>query len=206
MQHYYENCFDLADTWNCLRNLQGSLKYTLRTLVGKEIIVNEIIKKKQPQFLYTHFKCKLLHPTFFLKDFSTLTPLSKWFPYTEKVSEFFRNAHMTFSIRSLITACHCWWELMFSSAVCVHTPLSTLNKNVDSVLGVRIACTSVNRKHNSLSIYDNVIICFLKVVLSQCLIYSANYLRCVESDFPSVCIIIKQLLKMVLMFWTKILI
>lgn len=99
-----------------------------------------------------------------------------------------------------------WCNLLFSSALCFHTPLSTLTEEIVLVFRIRTACTSANRKHNSVLMCDNLVICFLELALSQHLIYGTNYWRCVESDFPSVCIIIKQLLKLVFMFWVKILI
>lgn len=88
----------------------------------------------------------------------------------------------------------------------MHNPLSTVTEDVDSVFEIRIACTSTNRNHNSVLMCDNIVIDFFLKLHSANTIYSTNYLRCVESYFPSVSIIIKQLLKMMLMFSVKILI
>lgn len=59
-----------------------------------------------------------------------------------------------------------------------NNPLSTSNEDVDSVLGIRIACTSTNRNHNSVLMYDNLVIDFLKVALSQHNIWHQLFKMC----------------------------
>ena len=116
----------------------------------------------QEWFLYEHFKSNLLISTI-LYRFYTVNLLCR-----EKVTVFLTlwGPHISQKCLSMMQyqmsnkhLPHLVQPPVYFSPLSSHT-LSTLTEEIVPLFGIRTTCTSANRKHNSVLMCDNRVICF----------------------------------------------